>query len=100
MGESFSIVVPAYNEQGAVVATLERALEAARGLDVGPVEVILVDDGSTDKTAELAAGVPGVRVLRHERNRGYGAAIKTGFAAAKGSWLGFLDADGTCDPRF
>lgn len=100
MGDSLSIVVPAYNEEKAVVSTLERAQAAARGLGLESVEVILVDDGSTDRTAELAARVPGVRVLRHERNRGYGAAIKTGFAAARGSWLGFLDADGTCDPRF
>ena len=102
----FSIVIPAYNEEKAVRSILERSLKAAQGplkdpsLDLGEVEVILVNDGSRDKTASLAREVPGVRVIDHPVNRGYGAAIKTGFEAARGDWLGFIDADGTCDPDF
>lgn len=101
----FSIVIPAYNEEEAVVNILRRSLAAApeivgAGVGVDEVEVILVNDGSRDKTAELARSVPGARVIDHPKNRGYGAAIKTGFGAARGEWLGFLDSDGTCDPRF
>ncbi|MFA6092459.1 MAG: glycosyltransferase family 2 protein [Elusimicrobiota bacterium] len=104
MSPIFSIIIPAYNEEAAVSDILRRSLAAAprireaHGLE--DVEVILVDDGSRDRTGELARAVAGVRVLTHPVNRGYGAAIKTGFCAAKGDWLGFLDADGTCDPEF
>lgn len=101
-----SIVIPAYNEEKAVQAILRRSLAAAAGplkeagLGLDSVEIILVNDGSRDATASLARAVAGVRVIDHPENRGYGAAIKTGFEAAKGEWLGFLDADGTCDPAF
>ncbi len=97
-----SIVIPAYDEEDAIEATSRACLEAApriaseAGLD--SVEVIVVDDGSRDRTAEIVARIAGVRLVRHEKNRGYGAALKTGFAAASGDLLGFLDADGTCAP--
>ena len=106
MSITFSIIIPAYNEEKAVRSILERSLKAARGplkdpsLGLGEVEIILVNDGSRDKTGALAREVPGVRVIDHPVNRGYGAAIKTGFEAGRGDWLGFLDADGTCDPEF
>ncbi len=102
---NFSIVIPAYNEERAIEAILRRGLEAARriesgGLGIERVELIVVDDGSRDSTGELARRFPEVRVITHPRNLGYGAAIKTGFGQAEGEWLGFLDADGTCDPQF
>src|SRR5207244_1357904 len=56
--------------------------------------------GSSDKTEELARAVPGVKVVSHPINRGYGAALKTGFDCATGEVVGFLDADGTCDHEF
>ncbi|MEK9144964.1 MAG: glycosyltransferase family 2 protein [Elusimicrobiota bacterium] len=96
-----SIVIPALNEEEALPSTLARTLAAAKALRASSgmeVEVLLVDDGSQDGTAQIARSFEGVRVLSHGINRGYGAAIKTGFSAAKGEWLGFLDADGTCDP--
>ena len=104
MNGIFSIVIPALNEEQAVEAILKRCLQAAEGIraagvGISEVEVLLVNDGSRDRTEELARKVEGVKVLTHEVNRGYGAAIKTGFAAAKGDWLGFIDADGTCDPE-
>lgn len=103
---TLSIVIPAWNEEGAIAAILERTLAAREGIcrdgGVAAVEVIVVDDGSTDRTSEIAArqAAAGVRVIRHPRNRGYGAAIKSGFAEATGDLLAFLDADGTCDPAF
>ena len=99
-----SIVIPALDEEAAIGETVSRCLAArehlcaAAGLD--SVEVIVVSDGSTDRTEEIARGFPDVTVLAFDRNRGYGAAIKCGFAYAGGDLLGFLDADGTCDPRF
>ena len=69
----------------------------AVGID--DLELIVVDDGSRDRTREIVRSLPGVRLLCHKVNGGYGAALKTGFAAARGEWIGFLDADGTYPPE-
>jgi glycosyltransferase involved in cell wall biosynthesis len=99
-----SIVLPAYNEEQSIGATIEACLAAAepirRRTGLGGVEIIVVSDGSTDRTAQIAAAYDGIRLVAYRRNRGYGAALKAGFAVAGGDWLGFMDADGTCDPRF
>lgn len=99
-----SIVIPALDEEAAIAATVERCLAARATIvaesPVTDVEVIVVSDGSTDRTEAIARRYEDVTVLAFNRNRGYGAAIKSGFAAARGSWVGFLDADGTCDPAF
>jgi glycosyltransferase involved in cell wall biosynthesis len=99
---TFSVVIPAYNEEQAIGPVLERVLSlrarlAADGLD-GP-EVIVVDDGSSDRTAEIAGAVPQVQLIRHGGNRGYGAALKSGMVAARGDLIAFLDADGTYPPE-
>ncbi|PCI40769.1 MAG: hypothetical protein COB53_00310 [Elusimicrobia bacterium] len=97
----FSIIVPAFNEEGSIEDLARRcaALDPA-ALAVESIEVIVVDDGSTDATAKKARAVDGVSVISHPGNRGYGAAIKTGFEHSHGDLLGFLDGDGTCDPAF
>jgi glycosyltransferase involved in cell wall biosynthesis len=64
------------------------------------LELIVVDDGSSDRTASIVTARDQVRLIQHETNKGYGAALKTGFSAAKGELLGFLDADGTYPPEF
>lgn len=101
--EVLSIVLPALNEEEAIGATIERCLSARdeirRAAGLADVEVIVVSDGSTDHTAEIARSFADVRVIEFPTNRGYGAAIKEGFRTARGQLLGFLDADGTCDPR-
>ncbi len=86
-----SIVIPAYNETGGIRPTLDRLLAATRDLDV---EILVVDDGSTDDTAAQAEAA-GVRVLRHDQNRGYGAALKTGIRNARADVICITDADGT-----
>jgi dolichol-phosphate mannosyltransferase len=91
-----SLVLPAYNEEAAIrPAVLEACAALAELTDA--YEVLVVDDGSHDGTAavvaELAASRPPVRLLRHERNRGYGAALRTGFAAARFERVAFTDAD-------
>lgn len=102
-GLILSIVVPFYNEEAAIEDVLRRCAAAREELArerpaVEEVEVVAVDDGSRDASAERAARVEGVRLVRHPVNRGYGAALKTGFSEARGDWLAFLDADGTCCP--
>lgn len=100
---SLSIVIPALNEEQSIASIIERCLAMrARlcreaGLDF--CEVIVVSDGSTDRTAEIAGGYADVKLIAYERNRGYGAALKIGFESGRGDIVGFLDADGTCDPR-
>ena len=97
-----SVVIPAYNEENGIDAILERVLaqrDALGNAGIADLEVIVVDDGSRDGTAERVARYADVRLIRHEVNRGYGAALKTGFAAARGDLLAFLDADGTYPPE-
>jgi glycosyltransferase involved in cell wall biosynthesis len=85
-----TIVIPAHNEEGAIGDVITRLRE--QNLP-NVVEIIVVDDGSTDRTAELAEAT-GVRVLRHPGNRGYGAALKTGVRAANTEYILTMDADG------
>ena len=97
-----SVVIPAYNEEGGIAEIIQRTLSIRPKLaeaSVDDLELIVVDDGSSDRTADIAAENPQVRLIRHPVNRGYGAALKTGFSQAKGNLLGFLDADGTYPPE-
>jgi glycosyltransferase involved in cell wall biosynthesis len=99
---TLSIVIPAYNEEAGIAQIIERVLPIRAGLQgvgVDDLELIVVDDGSRDRTAEIAGRYPEVRLLRHTVNQGYGAALKTGFGRAQGNLLGFLDADGTYPPE-
>jgi glycosyltransferase involved in cell wall biosynthesis len=99
-----SVVIPAYNEEDGIAETVERVLAVRPALaEIGlGLELLVVDDGSKDRTGEIVQGYvlghEGVRLLRHDPNRGYGAALKTGFAAGCGDLLAFLDADGTYPP--
>ena len=96
-----SVVIPAYNEEDGIAEIVERVLAVEPALaEIGvALELLVVDDGSKDRTAEIVRGYPVVRLLQHNPNRGYGAALKTGFCAARGNLLGFLDADGTYPPE-
>ncbi|MGB8645931.1 MAG: glycosyltransferase [Anaerolineae bacterium] len=98
---TLSVVIPAYNEEGGIEPVIGRVLAmrpALAGMDIA-LEFIIVDDGSRDRTAALIAKYREVRLIRHLKNRGYGAAIKTGFRYATGNYLAFLDADGTYPPE-
>ena len=89
-----SIVIPCYNEKNTIASLLERVLGAHLPENVGR-EVIVVDDCSTDGTHDTLAGISDSRakVLRHEKNLGKGAALRTGFARATGDVVVVQDAD-------
>ena len=89
-----TVVVPVLDEEAALLATLD-ALESALAQCRSAYEIVVVDDGSRDRTPGLLAARQGIRVLRHERSRGYGAALKTGIRAARHPWIVVIDADGT-----
>lgn len=101
LGEGISAVLPAYNEEAALATTVSGLRAVLAGLG-RPYEVIIVNDGSTDRTGALAEGLaaadPAVRVIHHARNLGYGAALKSGFGAARLPWVFLMDADGQFDP--
>ena len=88
------MVIPAYNEEQGIGKVLEDLKERLKELDI-PREFIVVDDGSTDGTKEVLGTIESIRVIRHQRNMGYGAAIKTGMEEARYEWVGITDADGT-----
>jgi glycosyltransferase involved in cell wall biosynthesis len=97
-----SIIIPAFNEEDGIDKVIQRVLGIRDALTrIGvQMEFIVVDDGSHDNTAAKIAEYPDVRLVRHLKNRGYGAAIKTGFRHANGEYLAFLDADATYPPEY
>jgi glycosyltransferase involved in cell wall biosynthesis len=100
---TLSIVIPAYNEEDGIADIAQRVLAvrpnlAAVGID--HLELLVVDDGSSDNTAEIIRSIKDAQLVSHHTNKGYGAALKTGFSRAKGELIGFLDADGTYPPEY
>lgn len=100
----FTIVVPVLNEEQSVERVARGCLRAAERItaetSVSAVHVVVVSDGSTDRTAEIARSIEGIDVVVFPQNQGYGAAIQRGWAERPADLLGFLDGDGTCDPEF
>jgi glycosyltransferase involved in cell wall biosynthesis len=96
-----SIFFPAYNDSGTIASLVITALRTARKL-TPDFEVIVVNDGSGDNTAEildeLARTYPEVRIVHHQKNRGYGGALRTGFATATRELVFYTDGDGQYDP--
>jgi glycosyltransferase involved in cell wall biosynthesis len=104
---TLSVVIPAYNEEAGIAEIMNRVLTVRCCLQqagIDELELLVVNDGSKDHTAQIAEEIAsksdGVRVISHIRNKGYGAALKTGFCNSKGELIGFLDADGTYPPEY
>lgn len=89
-----SLVIPAYNEEKALPSVLEKARKNLESTDYD-WEIIVVDDGSRDKTSEIAASYPWVRLIRHPYNMGGGRARNTGIQAASGEVVVIVDGDDT-----
>jgi glycosyltransferase involved in cell wall biosynthesis len=92
-----SIFLPTYNEEGNIKEVIQNTVEAAN-LNAEKWELIVVDDGSTDSTnrivSEIANSSKNISIIRHEKNSGYGASLKTGFYNSKYNWISFIDSDG------
>ena len=91
--EGITVVIPAFDEEGAIRDEVEK-LHSVLTAAPCPFEIIVVDDGSRDRTASIAAELP-CRLIRQPRNMGYGAALKRGIAAARNPLVVITDADGT-----
>ena len=92
---AFSVVVPLYNEEANLPILQEELRVALSGLDY---EIIFVDDGSVDRTAERIETAPNIRLIRFEKNSGQSAAIYAGLTAARGATVVIIDGDLQNDP--
>ena len=96
-----SVFFPAYNDSGTIASLVISAIKSAERL-TSDFEIIIVNDGSADATAEiadeLARTYPQVKVVHHEQNRGYGGALRTGFATATRDLVFYTDGDAQYDP--
>lgn len=90
----FSLILPVYNEESGVEATLNQLQETLKSSSC-KYEILVVNDGSTDGTREILQARTDIKVIEHNRNRGYGAALKTGIRYAKYPLIVITDADGT-----
>ncbi|TSC88581.1 MAG: Glycosyltransferase [Microgenomates group bacterium Gr01-1014_7] len=99
--KNLSVFFPVFNEEGNIENTIENALKVLEKLKLEDYEVIVVDDGSTDKTGKVADSLakqnPKVRVIHHPKNSGYGEALKSGFYNAKFDTIVYTDGDGQFD---
>ncbi len=98
--QKLSVFFPCFNEEGNIVSTVEKAQKVLENLDLEDYEIIVVDDGSRDKTGEKAENYAKkhdkIKVI-HQRNGGYGAALQAGFYQSKFDWITYTDADGQFD---
>ena len=101
MNYTLSLVVPCYNEERTIEACVEKILGIPAGENIS-LEIIIVDDASTDASWQMLEKIHGqhaeIRIIRHEKNRGKGAALRTGFIHATGDFVGIQDADAEYNP--
>jgi glycosyltransferase involved in cell wall biosynthesis len=92
--DTLTIIVPTFNEQKSVAKTAAKLIEFSKSYKES-IEIIFVDDGSTDNSYNELARFEGIRIIRHSTNKGYGAALKTGILASRSNWIAITDADST-----
>ncbi|MCJ7817066.1 MAG: glycosyltransferase family 2 protein [Candidatus Aenigmarchaeota archaeon] len=90
----FSIIIPVFNEEKAIADTINGVKKIQKRLS-GESEIIVVNDGSTDRTLKIISKIGGITAISHDANFGYGKAIKTGTLHSKGKWIIIIDADTT-----
>ncbi len=95
MRRSCAVIIPVYNERGAIEDTIHRVQGICAKVPDYDFEIICINDGSSDGTHEILERVEGVTVITHEVNRGYGAALRTGLDYCSQEWIFITDADGT-----
>jgi glycosyltransferase involved in cell wall biosynthesis len=95
MQRSCAVIIPVYNERGAIEDTVHRVQAICAGVPGYDFEIICINDGSSDDTGEILARLSGITVITHEVNRGYGAALRTGLDYCSQEWIFITDADGT-----
>jgi glycosyltransferase involved in cell wall biosynthesis len=100
-GRSISVVLPAYDEEENIARQVRTVAEVLDELKFDDYEILVVDDGSRDRTAaivqELGGELPKLKLLRHEKNRGYAQALRTGFTTAQMPFVFYTDADNQFD---
>ena len=100
--QAVSVFFPCYNDEATIAWMVEVAIATLRRIGVDDAEVIVVNDGSSDRSAaileELMTREPMLRVVTHEHNRGYGGALLSGFDASRKQWVFYTDGDGQFDP--
>lgn len=98
---NLSVFFPAYNEEGNIENVVLKAKKVLEGLNLSSWEILIINDGSKDKTLEIARDLTKldkrIKLIDHKVNRGYGAALKSGFYNAKYDWIAFTDSDGQFD---
>lgn len=92
--EGLTMIVPVFNEGEGIRKVLEGMKKVLEGLDI-PKEIIVVDDGSSDKTPEELMDIESIKIIKNHVNMGYGAAIKKGISESQFEWIGITDGDGT-----
>jgi glycosyltransferase involved in cell wall biosynthesis len=102
MNYTLSLIVPCYNEAQTIEVCIEKILEFSRGQDFA-LEVIVIDDASKDGSWQILEKIAlqhsEIKILKHEKNRGKGAALRTGFIHATGDYVGIQDADAEYNPN-
>lgn len=98
---TLSVFLPAYNEQENISQTVLSALKVLKESRIKEFEIIVVDDASTDGTAQIVKELikkdGRIRLISHQQNLGYGGALKTGFSNSRYEWVAFIDSDGQFD---
>jgi len=90
-----SVIIPVYNEQKVIEKTIDAVKKSIKKSSVSSYEIIVVDDGSKDKSGRIIDSITGIKAFHHQINKGYGASIKTGIRNSRYEWILILDADGT-----
>lgn len=96
----FSVIIPIYNEAEVIEKIIKELQLKLKENFSGQYEIIAVNDGSTDRSKEILEAIPGIKIISHPYNKGYGASLKTGAKNAKFDWLLFFDADGQHKPEY